>query len=210
VSKVPRIGRLCVITDTVVQSRYSHDELAALAIEGGADMIQLRDKSMSDREFSDVARQTLEVCRKHDVPLIINDRVEVARDMGADGVHLGLTDTPIVEARASLGPKAIIGGTAATLVDSLSAEVAGATYVGFGHIFPTTSKRKPGPPVGLEILTDICTAVRVPILAIGGIAAENVRACIDAGAHGVAVIAAVCAADDPREAARRIRSQLSA
>jgi thiamine-phosphate pyrophosphorylase len=205
VNENDRIGRLCVITDTAIQSRFSHQDLTALAVEGGADTIQLRDKTLPDAELVRVARMILEVCHGHDVKLVVNDRVGVARDAGAHGVHLGLTDALIADARAVLGPSAIIGGTAGTVEQALAAEAAGATYIGCGHVFPTTSKQKAGEPIGLDGLARVCEAVRIPVVAIGGIDATNARSCIDAGAHGVAVIAAVCAASDPREAARRIR-----
>jgi thiamine-phosphate pyrophosphorylase len=204
------IGRLCVITDTTVQSRYSHDELAALAVDGGADMIQLRDKAMGDRDFMETARRVREVCDRAGAMFIINDRIEVARICGADGVHVGRDDASVADARAALGEGAVVGATAGTLDDALAAEAAGASYVGFGHIFPTTSKRKPSPPVGLGMLERLCAAVPIPVLAIGGITADNARSCVDAGARGVAVIAAVCAAPDPRAAARAIRDALRA
>jgi thiamine-phosphate pyrophosphorylase len=208
VTNASRIGRLCVITDVTVQSRFTHDELAALAVEGGADMIQLRDKHLDDDTFIAVARRVREVCARAAAILIINDRVAVARQSGADGVHLGRDDTSLTRAREILGPDIIIGGTAGNLDDAHAAEDAGADYIGFGHIFPTSSKHKPGPPVGLDGLARVCERVRVPILAIGGITADNARACIDAGARGVAVIAAVCAAPDPPSAARIIRERL--
>jgi thiamine-phosphate pyrophosphorylase len=199
---------LCVITDTTVQSVFTHEELAALAGDGGADMIQLRDKSLDDRELLAVAVRLRAACARVGATLIINDRVDVARRAAADGVHLGRGDVPAAEARAALGPDVIVGATAGTIEEALAAERAGASYIGFGHIFPTTSKHKPGPPVGLEGLAAVCARVHVPVLAIGGITEDNAAACIEAGAHGIAVIAAVCAAPDPRTAARRLRSAL--
>jgi len=202
------IGRLCVITDTVVQNRFSHEELAKLALEGGADIIQLRDKSISTHELAEVARRVKALCDLHQAQLIINDYVDVAREIGC-GVHLGRGDTGIDAARGVLGPRVVIGGTAHAIDEALAAEAVGADYLGFGHIFPTASKHKPTPPVGLDALARVCAAVRIPVLAIGGITEETARACIDAGAHGVAVIAAVCAAPDPRAAARAIRARLA-
>lgn len=207
-SKKVRIGRLCVITDTATQSRFSHEELAALAIDGGADTIQLRDKALSDADLTEVAKRVLEVCTHHDVPLIINDRVHLIGETGAHGVHVGLTDSPVADARASLGPDAIVGGTAGTIEVALAAQAAGADYIGVGHVFPTASKQKPGEPIGLDELARVCEAVRIPVLAIGGIDVTNARSCIEAGAHGIAVIAAVCAARDPRAATHDIRSSL--
>jgi thiamine-phosphate pyrophosphorylase len=208
VRESPRIGRLCVITDTAAQERFTHEDLARLALEGGAGTIQLRDKTLSEVEMTEVARRILALCKKHDALLIVNDRIVVARAAEADGVHLGRTDATVAEARRVLGERAIVGATAGTLEQALAAEAAGADYIGFGHIFATTSKQKPGAPVGLDTLARACAAVRIPVLAIGGVTEVNARSCVEAGAWGVAVIAAVCAAEDPRQAARRIRAAL--
>jgi thiamine-phosphate pyrophosphorylase len=197
-----RVGRLHVITDTTVQDRFDHEQLARLAIAGGADTIQLRDKSMSDDDLAAVARGVLAVCRAAGVPLIVNDRIHVARAAGADGVHLGREDAPVAAARAALGPGAIIGGSASTEDEAAQVAAAGADYVGFGHVFPTTSKHKQGPPVGLDGLARACRAARIPVVAIGGITAGTAGDVVAAGAWGVAVIGAVCAAADPMEAAR--------
>jgi thiamine-phosphate pyrophosphorylase len=187
-----------------VQNRYSHVELARLAVAGGADSIQLRDKRLSDGELADVAREVLVVCRRAGVPLLINDRVDVARQVGADGVHVGRADEPIDYARRVLGREAIIGGSADSVDEAVAVDTEGADYVGFGHIFATGSKEKTGPPVGVETLRRARVAVRIPIIAIGGITAANVKSVVEAGAWGVAVIGAVCGADDPEVAARDI------
>lgn len=207
-SERPRVGRLCVITDTTVQSRFTHAQLAALAAEGGADMIQIRDKHIDDAALTAIAREIMAACAPGGVTVIVNDRAAVARDAGAHGVHLGRDDATIARARELLGPGALIGGTAGTLEAALEAEDAGADYIGFGHIFPTTSKDKPGPSVGLDTLERVCARLTIPVLAIGGITADTARSCIDAGARGVAVIAAVCSAPDPRAATRAIRDLL--
>jgi len=206
VSEKERIGRLHVITDVTVQSRFSHEELAEMACAGGADVIQLRDKHLGDSAFIAVARRVREVCAHHGVTFIVNDRVEVAREVGADGVHLGRSDAAIGEARAILGASTIIGASAGSLADALRVDRAGADYMGFGHIFPATSKAKDTPPVGIEGLVDLCSHVTIPVIAIGGITAENAREVMRAGAWGIAVIAAVCAADDPRAATARLRN----
>jgi thiamine-phosphate pyrophosphorylase len=199
-----RVGKLHVITDTVVQARFDHEQLAQLAIAGGADTVQLRDKTLSDDDLVAVARGVLAVCRAAGVPLVVNDRVQVAAAAGADGVHLGRDDAPIAAARAALGPDAIIGGSATTDEEAAQVASAGADYVGFGHIYPTTTKRKPGAPVGLDGLGRACGAVGVPVIGIGGITAENAGDVVAAGAWGVAVIGAVCTADDPMRAARAL------
>ena len=205
-----RIGRLVIITDTTIQSRFSHEELAALACAGGADVIQLRDKNLPDDEFVKTAERVRDICRAHGAQLIINDRVEIARAMGAPGVHVGRTDMSIGNARAQLGEAALIGASAGSPAEALEAENAGADYVGFGHIFATTSKTKSTPPVGIETLRDACAAVKIPLIAIGGITHDNAASVIEAGAHGVAVIAEVCGAVDPRSATARLRAVIDA
>jgi thiamine-phosphate pyrophosphorylase len=200
VSSGPRVGRLIVITDTLIQSRFSHEQLAELACAGGAEAIQFRDKRLARGEFEATAKRVGEVCRAHQVTFIVNDRVVTAHDAGADGVHLGRDDMSIADARAILGPDKFIGSTAGSLDAALTAQGDGADYVGFGHIFATTSKAKETPPVGLEALANVCQQVTIPVIAIGGINADNVGEVMRAGAWGVAVIGAVCAADDPRAA----------
>jgi len=201
-----KIGTVHVITDTVIQTRFRHAELARLAIAGGADTIQLRDKQLTHADLVAVARDVLDVCRGAGVPLIVNDSVEGAVEAGADGVHLGRGDAPIADARAALGPGAIIGGSAGSLEEARRVVEEGADYVGFGHVFPTGSKEKAGPPVGLDGLRAVCAAIEAPVIAIGGITAENAGSVAAAGAWGVAVVGAVCGADSPESAARDVRS----
>lgn len=203
-----RIGRLIVITDTHIQSRFTHEELAGLACAGGADVIQLRDKKMSDDEFTQVALRVRDICRQHEKLLIINDRVEVARVVEADGVHIGRGDMPVGEARALFGDNAIIGTSAGSVNEAREAESAGADYIGFGHIFATSSKEKPALPVGLERLAAACQSVKFPVIAIGGITDAGVADVMQAGAWGFAVIGAVCGARDPRAATAGLRAAL--
>jgi thiamine-phosphate pyrophosphorylase len=199
------IGRLHVITDVVVQTRFTHEELAEAACAGGADVIQLRDKVLSVESFVVVARRVAEICRRHGVTFVVNDHARVARETEANGVHVGRRDSSIEDARALLGDRAIVGASAGSLEEALDAEERGADYVGFGHIFATSSKVKQTPPVGLDALARVAARVRIPVIAIGGITEENARHVIAAGAWGIAVIGAVCAADDPRAATARLR-----
>ncbi len=196
----PPIPRLHVITDTVVQNRYDAVELARLALAGGARLVQVRDKRLDDDAFAGVVREVVALCRSAGALCIVNDRVEVARATHAHGVHVGADDAPVAAARAALGPGAIVGASASTPEAARAAEAAGADYVGCGAVWATASKHKSEPPIGLEGLRAVCEAVRIPVIAIGGVTAERARACIEAGAHGVAVIGAVCAAPDPRAA----------
>ena len=202
------VGRLHVITDVVVQTRHSHEALAAMACLGGADVVQLRDKSLDRDSFAELARRVAAICREHRVTFIVNDRVDVAREVEADGVHVGRTDASVRDARTVLGPRAVVGTSAGDLAHALEAESEGANYVGFGHVFATTSKEKSTPPVGLDALARVAQRVRIPVIAIGGITEANARDAIAAGAWGIAVIGAVCAADDPRAATARLKSIL--
>ena len=201
-----RIGCLHVLTDETVQSRFTHAELAEMAIAGGADTIQFREKNRSTKELVDIAETLRRVCRARNVPLIINDRVDIALAVDADGVHLGQRDLPVAVARKLLGPEKIIGGTAATLDEAIAVQNEGADYLGFGHIYSTTSKQKHGAPKGPEALAEICGALAIPVIAIGGIDQENFLPVFDAGAWGIAVIASVCAASDPTRAARELKN----
>lgn len=197
-----KIGRLHVLTDEVVQTRLSHLMIAEMAIAGGADTIQLRRKTGSTRELIDTAMQIQAVCRKAGVAFIVNDRVDVAIAAGADGVHLGQDDFPISLARKLLGKGAIIGGSAGTIEEAQRCLMEGADYIGFGPVYETTSKDDAGPAAGLDLLSKIAQAIPLPIVAIGGITIDNMTNVLRAGAHGIAVISAVCCQEDPKEAAR--------
>ena len=199
-----KIGRLHVLTDTVLQSRFSHVELAAMAIAGGADTIQLRQKAGSTRDLIETALKMKRICADTGAALVVNDRIDVAIAARADGVHLGQDDFPIPLARELLGEERLIGGSAATLEQARRCLAEGADYVGFGPVFPTGSKDDAGPVSGVDTLKAIVDAIPLPIIAIGGIHAGNTADIIKAGAHGIAVISAVCCQDDPTEAAREL------
>ncbi len=199
------IGRLHVITDIHIQNRFGHEALARFAATGGADVIQVRDKEADPVALIEVTRHIRRACP--DVTVIVDDRVEVALEAEADGVHLGKGDTTVAEARDT-GPDLIIGATAGNLEQALAAAVAGADYIGFGHIYPTKTKSKSSPPVGLAAPEETCRKIQIPVIAIGGIRAENVTAVLEAGAWGVAVIRAVCAAPDPEAATRELRARV--
>jgi thiamine-phosphate pyrophosphorylase len=171
-------------------------ELATFAREAGAAVVQLRDKFRSDEELLELASSLRGVIE--DVTFIINDRVDIAHTVKADGVHLGQNDMPIGEAREVLGPDAIIGISTSTVEEALEAERAGANYIGFGHMFPTRSKEKSTAPKSLEELRAIVAAVSIPVIAIGGIMESNVRDILIPGLGGIAVIGAVSESDDSR------------
>jgi len=142
--------------------------------------------------------------------VIINDRCDVALAVGADGVHLGQEDLPVAEARALMGPQRIIGLSTHTLAQALEAEAEGADYLGFGPIFPSSTKSNPEPVVGIEQLREVRSRVGLPIVAIGGINAGNIRAVFDAGSEAPAVLSAVLAAPDPVRAIADLMTALQA
>ena len=202
------VGKLHVLTDTVLQSRFSHLDLARMAIDGGADTIQFRQKSGSTREMITLARKLKELCAEADVAFIVNDRVDVAIASEADGVHLGQDDFPINLARKLMGEHVIIGGSAVTLEDAQKCLEEGADYVGFGPVYPTSSKPDASAPTGIELMKQAIEAVPLPFIAIGGIDAKNVAEVMRAGAYGIAVISAVCCQDDPKHATQMLSQAL--
>ena len=204
-----QIGKLHILTDTVLQSRFSHMEITRLAIAGGADTIQYRQKSGSTREMIEIARNMKRLCSEAGVTFIVNDRLDVAIAAEADGVHLGQDDFPIPMARELLGEGRIIGGSAATLDEARKCLSEGADYVGFGPVYPTSSKDDAGPVSGIDILKQVVEIVPLPIIAIGGVGAANIPDVMRAGAHGIAVISAVCCQDDPEEATRALYRALN-
>jgi thiamine-phosphate pyrophosphorylase len=201
---VKQIGRLHVLTDTVLQTRFSHSDLARLALRGGADTIQLRQKTGTTREMIRIAVLMKQLCSDYDIPLIVNDRVDVAIAAEADGVHLGQDDFPIPLARELLGQERIIGASASDINEGRKCLEEGADYIGFGPVYPTTSKDDAGAVKGLDTLTQIAEAVSAPIIAIGGISSNRVSEILQAGAHGIAVISSVCCQEDPEQATKTL------
>jgi thiamine-phosphate pyrophosphorylase len=198
------IGKLHVLTDTVLQSRFSHLELARMAIDGGADTIQFRQKIGSTREMIAMARKIKRTCAEAGVPFIVNDRVDVAMASEADGVHLGQDDFPTILARKLLGEKIIIGGSAVSLEDAQKCLTERVDYIGFGPVYPTSSKPDASSPTGIELMREVAHSIPLPIIAIGGIHEQNVPEVIRAGAYGIAVISAVCCQHDPEQATREL------
>ena len=203
-----KIGRLHVITDTTIQSQFTHAELAQMAIEGGADTIQFRQKDRSTRELVESAQAVQTVCAEHWVPLIVNDRADIALAVGAAGAHFGQDDLPVAAGRRVLSPAMIIGASARIEDKILEAISAGADYIGFGPIYQTSSKPDAESPKGLEALQRMSAIAQCPVIAIGGITVETAYEVIRAGAHGIAVISAVCGAADPVAATRHLCGEI--
>ena len=175
------------------------------AILGGATFIQLREKELSQEAFLEEAKEIKELCRKYQIPFVINDNVEIAREMDADGVHVGQSDMEAGNVREVLGPDKIIGVSAQTVKQAVQAEQSGADYLGVGAVFPTGSKAD-AEDVPLETLKAICQAVSIPVIAIGGISAGNISKLAGSGICGIAVISAIFAKPDIRAAAAELRS----
>lgn len=193
-------GRLHVITDETVQSRFGHAELAGLAAEAGADVVQFREKrGWATSELVQTARAIRERIGEGACRLVVNDRVDVADAAGAGGVHLGPSDPDPAWARRVLGPEIMIGATANDLERARAVARSPIDYLGVGPVFGTASKREPAPALGLDGLRRIVAAVELPVVAIGNITPDRVAEVLEAGARGLAVLSAVATSDDPAE-----------
>uniref|UniRef100_A0A7V3YK54 Thiamine-phosphate synthase n=1 Tax=Candidatus Caldatribacterium californiense TaxID=1454726 RepID=A0A7V3YK54_9BACT len=199
---------LYVITDRRIQKRKNL-EVVEEAIAGGASVIQLREKELSAREFLEEALLLRDCTRRHGVLFIVNDRLDIALASEADGVHLGPDDMPLEYARR-LAPHLILGYSCDTVEEAQRAERLGAHYLGVGTVFPTTTKKDAGTPIGLERLREIKKAVRIPVVAIGGITLENLEAVLATGVDGVAVVSAIVGAPSVRDAAFAFRKKIDA
>ena len=201
---------LYLVTDRGLSRGRATAEIVREAVAGGATCVQLREKHGSSREFLEEAQAVRAVLRGTGVPLIINDRVDIALAVGAEGVHLGQRDLPIGQARRLGPPGWLIGVSAESREDALRAEQEGADYIGVSPVFATPTKTDTAPPLGLAGLREIRAAVKIPLVAIGGLHAGNAREVIRAGADGLSVVSAIVAADSPREAARALRREIEA
>ncbi len=179
--------------------------VTAAAVAGGVTLVQLRDKTAPDAEMAELARSLQEILAPRSLPLIINDRIEVARDVGAAGVHLGIDDRPAVEAREALGPEAIIGVSAGTQEEADLVAPGVVDYVGTGAVYATATKADAGAAIGLDGLTALRRRLALPMVAIGGIGLSTAAAVAATGVEGIAVVSAICGAVDPEAAARDLR-----
>jgi thiamine-phosphate pyrophosphorylase len=197
-----RTCRLCLITDSELGRGLSHFDIARQALEGGAPMIQLRDKRAGLRELLPQARHIARLCRERGACFIVNDRLDLALAAGADGVHLGQEDLPLAAARAALGRGKIIGISTHSLEQAIRAAEGGADYLGIGPIFPTATKSTGYAALGCGAIQQVLARVDLPLVAIGGITLSNAAAVIRAGAAGVAVISGIVGAEDISAACR--------
>jgi thiamine-phosphate pyrophosphorylase len=201
--------RVYVIADATRARGRSHLEIAEAAIRGGATVIQLRMKDEPARRMVETARRLATLCQTAGVTFIVNDRVDVAMIVAADGVHVGQDDLPAEDVRRLVGGGILLGVSAATVQEARAAESAGADYIGVGAIYATATKADAGAPVGLARIRDLRRAVGLPLVAIGGITADNAAKVITAGAQGVAVVSGVTLAEDMAAAARLVRREVN-
>ncbi len=194
---------LYLVTDSTYHTEESLLYTVEEACKGGVTLVQLREKNTGGREYLEKARKIRTITDRYQIPLIIDDRVDVAMACGAAGVHVGASDLPVAEVRRLLGPDKIVGATAKTVEAAQKAYQDGADYLGVGAIYPTTTKVT---TVLTEVstLSAICKAVPIPAVAIGGLNLKNMDILKGSGADGIAVVSAIMKADDPRKAAEEL------
>jgi thiamine-phosphate pyrophosphorylase len=189
------LGRLHLITDT----RFGRDPLVVVpaALDAGVDVVQVRAKERSDRDLYVLADRVVRLCQPYQAACVVDDRLDVALAVGATGVHLGAEDLPVGVVRSLVGSEFVIGATARDPAAASAAAAAGATYLGVGPCFTTSTKTGLPSPIGMEGLAAVVAAVTLPVIAIGGVRLDRVAALTAAGAYGVAVVDAVAGAPDP-------------
>ena len=187
---------------TVNYCDVTHISIAEAAYAGGAGVVQYRHKNVSTIEMYNNARAISEIAKKYGKALIINDRVDIALAVKADGVHLGPDDMPVSVARRLMGPMAIIGASTGSIEEAIEAEAEGASYIGVGCIYGTNSKSDAGDPIGIDIIREIKQVVKIPVVAIGGITISKISELVENGADGIAVISAITRARNMKTATR--------
>ena len=197
---------LYAVTDRHWLEGRTLKEVVKESLDGGVTFVQLREKTLEDEKFLEEAKELKELCKKYNVPFVINDNVDIAIAMDADGVHVGQSDMEAGDVRAKLGPDKIIGVSAENVEQAVLAEKRGADYLGVGAVFPTGSKDDAA-DVSYETLKAICEAVSIPIIAIGGINEGNVSKLAGSGIVGVAVISAIYAAKDIKKATEDLKAE---
>ncbi len=195
---------LYAVTDRSWLNGRTLDQQVEEALKGGATFIQLREKELDQEHFLEEAKEIQKLCKMYHVPFVINDSVEIAVSIGADGVHVGQSDMETGDVRKKLGPDKIIGVSAQTVEQAVLAEKRGADYLGVGAVFPTSSKSD-ACEVEHDTLKAICEAVNIPVIAIGGISTENVKKLSGKGLCGIAVISAIFAKLDIEAATKELK-----
>ena len=202
--------RLCLVTDGGLAAGRSVRDLVARAVRGGVTMVQLREKTATTRAFLDEALALRRLLAGSGVPLIVNDRLDIALAAGADGVHVGQDDMPVGAVRRLVGPDVLIGLSITCGSDLDRPDATEADYLGIGPLFAQATKPDAAPPLGLAGFAALRQRTGKPVLAIGGLSAANARDAVAAGADGVAVVSAIMAATDPESAAAGLRRAIGA
>lgn len=197
---------LYAVTDQSWVGRQTLYEQVEDALKGGVTLVQLREKTLDEDAFIREAIQIKELCHRYHVPLIINDNLRVAQKSGADGIHVGIEDVPVVKIRQSMPDDFIIGATCKTIEQALAAQKAGADYMGVGAVFPSPTKNQ-AIRITVEQLKEICSCVTIPAVAIGGISLHNIMEIKGGGMSGVAVVSAIFAAEDIGSAAAKLKAK---
>ncbi len=198
---------LYAVTDRAWVGRQTLYEQVADALKGGATIVQLREKDLDEKNFLTEAKQLVALCHFYNVPLIINDNVQIALESGADGVHVGIEDAPVEQIRRQAPADFIIGATAKTVEQAQAAERAGADYLGVGAVFPSPTKQT-AIRITNHQLKEICSSVSIPAVAIGGISLSNVDELAGGGMDGIAVVSAIFGAEDIQAAATELKSRI--
>jgi thiamine-phosphate pyrophosphorylase len=199
---------LYLVTDRRLAKGRTTLDIVRAAVQGGVTCVQLREKTCSTREFIAEALAIRDFLNARGIALIINDRVDIAQAVGADGVHLGQSDIPLDIARSLVGASMLVGISVESLDEAVQAEAGGADYLGISPIYPTPTKTDTAPPLGLQGLRAIRRAVNLPLVGIGGLNQQNAAPVIQHGADGIAVVSAIVAATDPEQAARQLRQEI--
>jgi len=205
--RLPPLPWLYLVTDRKLAGGRQLFRVVEQAILGGVNFVQYREKQGDTRTMLGEAQVLAQLCRDKGVPLVINDRVDIALAVNADGVHLGQSDMPLKLARDILGPDALIGISASCVAEALEATRGWADYLGASAVFATSTKEN-APALGIAGTTTLCQEVAIPVVAIGGINEHNAREVLASGVAGIAVVSAIMASNDPREAASRLKQAL--
>lgn len=197
---------LYLVTDRDILGERDLCKAVEDSIKGGTTIVQLREKFIDDEKFLEIAKEVQKITKKYNVPLIINDNIKIAKEIDAEGVHIGQSDDSLEKAREILGKNKIIGVSVGSIEEALKAQAGGADYLGIGTIFYTGSKKDINEPLGIENLKNIVDAIKIPSVAIGGIHLDNVKDVMNTGVDGVAVISEILGKEDIKNASKTLLS----
>ncbi len=193
-----------LVTDSRDKTEEEFLAIIEEAIKGGTSIVQLREKTASTKDFYELALKVKEITSRYDVPLLINDRIDIALAIDSEGVHIGQDDMPADIARAIIGDEKILGVSASTVDEAVKAQKDGADYIGSGAVFPTSTKDD-ADSVSKDELKEIVNSIDIPVVAIGGITLENAQELKDTGISGFSVVSAIMGAKDPQEASKKLK-----